>query len=87
MTSITKHGRWKIFFYNLVSELSGGARKQAIEGENEGRVIVKHGALIEQIFWLSFQNQIIPKSKLCYFFYTLTFFSSLISYVASLGWP
>lgn len=68
MTSVTKQGRWKIFFYNLVSELSCGVRKRAIEGENEGRVLVKRGALIEYIFWLSFQNQIIPKSKLCYFF-------------------
>lgn len=50
MTSVTKHGRWKIFFYNLVSELSCGVRKQAIEGENEGREIAKHGALIEYIF-------------------------------------
>ena len=86
MTSVTKHSRWKIFFYNVVSELSGGVRKQAIEGENEARVIVKLGALIEQIFWLSFQNQIIPKSKLCYFLCT-DIFSSLISYVASLCWP
>lgn len=47
MTSVTKHGRWKIFFYNLVSELSCGVRKQAIEQENEGRGTVKHGARIE----------------------------------------
>lgn len=50
MTSVTKHCRWKIFFYNLVSELSCGVRKQAIEWENEGREAVKHGAFTEKSF-------------------------------------